>query len=124
MRQDGEGRKRWALREKVDTLKERRIWRIILNKYFIVAFIFLIVISFIDSNSIGRYFRNRATLRAQKEQILFYEREIKAIEAKLEHLNSRRDSLEKFAREEYYYLEEGETVYLVEGEDVPSSSEE
>jgi len=118
-----EGKKRWAVKERIAKLKERRIWRILLNKYFIVAVIFLIIIGLIDSNSIGQYFRNRSTLRTQREQIRFYEREIKAIETKLDQLNSRKDSLEKFAREEYYYLEDGETVYLV-GENGPESSVE
>lgn len=120
-----EDKKKLTVRERIAALKERRIWRILLNKYFIVAVIFFVIIGFIDANSIGQFFRNRVTLRSQKEQIRYYEREIKAAETKLEQLNSRKDSLEKFAREEYYYLEDGETVYLVEGgEEVPSSSEE
>ncbi|MBQ0122296.1 MAG: septum formation initiator family protein [Bacteroidales bacterium] len=120
-----EDKKKLTVRERIAALKERRIWRILLNKYFIVAVIFFVIIGFIDANSIGQFFRNRVILRSQKEQIRYYEREIKAAETKLEQLNSRKDSLEKFAREEYYYLEDGETVYLVEGgEEVPSSSEE
>lgn len=120
-----EDKKKLTVRERIAALKERRIWRILLNKYFIVAVIFFVIIGFIDANSIGQFFRNRVILRSQKEQIRYYEHEIKAAETKLEQLNSRKDSLEKFAREEYYYLEDGETVYLVEGgEEVPSSSEE
>jgi cell division protein FtsB len=35
------------------------------------------------------------------------------MERKLEQLKSQRDSLEKFAREEYYYLQDGEDVYVI-----------
>ena len=120
MDQAGEDKKKIPLKERYDELKKRKVWRVLLNKYFLVALIFFILIGFVDSNSIGQFFRNRATLRSQREQIRFYEREIKAIETKLEQLNSEKDSLEKFAREEYYYQNDGETVYLVDEESASS----
>lgn len=99
--------------------KNRKVCRFLLNKYVIATVIFLLVIGFIDTNNIGQFFRNRATLKAQREQMEFYRREIASMEEKLEQLQSKKDSLEQFAREEYFYKEKDEDVYLLQG---PSSS--
>ena len=58
--------------------------------------------------------RARVTLRRQQRQIEFYKREISNMDRKLQQLRSERDSLEKFAREEYYYHQDGEDVYVIE----------
>jgi len=96
-----------------------RLWRqhpvgkVLLNKYFIVGLIFVVWIGFFDTNNVGTLLRSRRTLRSQRQQIEFYEREIAEMERKLEQLKSQRDSLEKFAREEYFYLQDGEDVYVI-----------
>lgn len=101
--------------EGVSQLKAKnRALRILLNKYFIVTMIFLVWIAFFDSNNVIRWIGVRKTLREQKSQIKFYEQEISATESKINYLKSEKDSLEKFAREEYLYHEEGEDVYLIE----------
>ena len=99
----------------VSQLKAKnRALRVLLNKYFIVTMIFLVWIAFFDSNNVIRWIGVRKTLREQKSQIKFYEQEISATESKINYLKSEKDSLEKFAREEYLYHEEGEDVYLIE----------
>ena len=86
----------------------------LLNKYFVVGFIFLVWICFFDTNNVGQMIRSRVTLKRQQRQIEFYKREISKMERKLEQLKSERDSLEKFAREEYFYHQDGEDVYVIE----------
>lgn len=94
--------------------KQHPVGKVLLNKYFIVGFIFLVWICFLDTNNVGQMIRSRVTLRRQQRQIEFYEREISKMDRKLEQLNSERDSLEKFAREEYYYHQDDEDVFVVE----------
>ena len=86
----------------------------LLNKYFIVGAIFVIWICFFDTNNVGQMLRSRVTLRSQQRQIEFYKKEISKMDRKLDQLQSRRDSLEKFAREEYYYHQVGDDVYVLE----------
>ncbi len=100
---------------KISQWKERYLLlRIALNKYFIVTFCFLTWIVFFDDNSFIRWLEVRRTLHGQNAQIEFYQREITTTENKINYLKSEKDSLEKFAREEYHYHEDGEDVYLVE----------
>lgn len=93
--------------------RQRPLGKVLLNKYFIVGMIFLVWICFFDTNNVGQLLRARRTLRSQRQQIEFYEQEISKMERKLEQLKSQRDSLEKFAREEYFYLQDGEDVFVI-----------
>ena len=93
--------------------RQRPLGKVLLNKYFIVGMIFLVLICFFVTNNVGQMLRARRTLQSQRQQIEFYEQEISKMERKLEQLQSQRDSLEKFAREEYFYLQDGEDVYVI-----------
>ena len=52
------------------------------------------------------------SLSVQKEK-RYYKDEIKATEEKLLELSSNKDSLEKFAREQYIFHKDSEDVYIV-----------
>ena len=99
---------------KIREWKQYPAGKVLLNKYFLVGFFFLVWICFFDTNNVGQMIRSRVTLRRQQRQIEFYKREISQMERKLEQLKSERDSLEKFAREEYFYHQDGEDVYVIE----------
>jgi cell division protein FtsB len=101
------------VKEKISQWKQHPVGKVLLNKYFIVGFIFLVYICFLDTNNVGQMIRSRITLRNQRQQMEFYEREITKMDRKLEQLQSERDSLEKFAREEYFYHKDGEDVYVI-----------
>lgn len=102
------------MRERFREWKQHPAGKVLLNKYFVAGVIFLVWICFIDNNNVGRLIRSRIELRNQYRQIEFYKREISKMERKLDQFHSERDSLEKFAREEYYYHQDGEDVYVLE----------
>ena len=90
-----------------------KVWRIVFSKYTIVTVVFLLYLLF-DTNNIAQWFRTGSTLRSQERQIRSFREEIKQTEERLTPLQSKKDSIESFAREKYYFLEDGETVYIVE----------
>ena len=90
-----------------------KVWRIVFSKYTIVTVVFLLYLLF-DTNNIVQWFRTGSTLRSQERQIRSFREEIKQTEERLTTLQSKKDSIESFAREKYYFLEDGETVYIVE----------
>jgi len=102
-----------SIKARYRLFRMRPVGKVLLNKYFIVGLIFVVWICFFDTNNVGQMLRARRTLRSQRQQIEFYEQEIANMERKLEQLQSQRDSLEKFAREEYFYLQDGEDVYII-----------
>lgn len=94
--------------------KASKVGRVLLNKYFIATLIFLVVVGFTDTNNVGEYIRTNRHLREQQHQIDSYKEAIRITEGKLLSLQSQKDSLERFAREEYYYSEDGEEVYVID----------
>jgi len=91
----------------------RKVWRIVFSKYTIVTLIFLLYL-LLDTNNLAQWFKTGSTLRSQERQIKSYLEEIKQTEEQQTTLQSKKDSIESFAREKYYFLEDGETVYIVE----------
>ena len=102
-------------RSKVRALKEEKQWlRILLNKYVLVTLAFIVWMLFIDNNSIGVWLKTGRQLRNQERRIEYLNKEISSTEGRLEQLRSNRDSLEKFAREQYGFHEADEDVFIVE----------
>ena len=83
------------------------------NKYFIVGFLFLIWISFLDENNLVSLNQQINTLEEKQEIIDSLENEIFQMENKLERLNNNRKELENFARENFLMKKENEDIILI-----------
>ena len=88
--------------------------RILLNKYVIATLVFLALILFNSRTSLNQMIKSMATLRSQKKQEMYYRQAIKATDERINQLTSNKDTLEMFARENYYFQEDGEDVFIVE----------
>ena len=93
--------------------KESGLFRIIKNKYLLVTVVFFAWVIFFDSNSIIEWSSIRSNINRQEKEKTYYKQEIKSAEEKLQELSSNKDSLEKFAREQFYFHEEDEDLYIV-----------
>jgi len=93
--------------------KESGLFRIIRNKYLLVTIAFFAWVVFFDSNSIIEWSSIRSNINRQEKEKTYYKQEIKSAEEKLQELSSNKDSLEKFAREQFYFHEEDEDLYIV-----------
>jgi cell division protein FtsB len=97
-----------------EKIKESRLLKIVKNRFFLATMVFAVWVIFFDQNSLIDWFRVRMRIIRQERQIEYYNREIKSIDEKLQELSSNKDSLEKFAREQYYFHEEDEDLYIIE----------
>lgn len=101
--------------EKIAALKRRSVAaRVLLNKYVIATLVFVALILFNSRTSLNQMIKSMATLRNQKKQELYYRQAIKATDERINQLTSNKDTLEMFARENYYFQEDGEDVFIVE----------
>lgn len=76
---------------------------------------FVVVMLFVFSDSnIGKRIDSDREIRSLKKQIEFYKKQIEADKAKLYELQSDKDNLEKFARENYLMKKENEEVFVIE----------
>ena len=96
-------------------LKEfyEKIPEVFKKKYFIVGFLFLIWISFLDENNLVSLNQQINTLEEKQEIIESLKNQIKEIEDKLELLNNDQKELEKFARENFLMKKENEDITLI-----------
>lgn len=65
-------------------------------------------------NTVIHWARSKSELRHQKRQMEFYQKEIEQMQRKVNLLQNDRDTLEKFAREQFYFSAPGDDVYIVE----------
>lgn len=104
-----------SLRERWRELRQRnKTVRILTDKFLVVTVIFAVFVIFLDSNSLIQWGKDKFQVMEQKKTIRQYRKDIREVDDKLKELSSNRDSLEKFAREQYYFQEKDEDVFIVE----------
>lgn len=94
-------------------LGESKTVKVIRNKYVVVTLFFLVWILFIDTGNLFVWFGDMKTVSVQEQQKEYYRKAIKETEEKLKELESNKDSLEKFAREQYLFHEPDEEVFII-----------
>ena len=93
---------------------ESRLVKVVKNKYFLVTIFFVIWVLFIDTNNLIRWYSDMKDVAAQERQKRYYKEAIRQTDEQLKELDSNLDSLEKFAREQYYFHKSVEELFLVE----------
>lgn len=74
----------------------------------------LVILTFGPGNNIIRWIGAGMEISRQKKQAEEYEMQIRSLDNKIKMLQSNRDTLEKFAREQFYFTEPGDDVYIIE----------
>lgn len=94
-------------------ISESKVFKVVRNKYFIVTVFFLAWVLFLDTNNIFVWMKDVGTVKGQQKQKEYYEQAIRLTDEKLKELTSNKDSLEKFAREQYLFHEKDEEIFIV-----------
>lgn len=83
-------------------------------RYALIATGVFIAFLFIKRDNIITWVGSAFTLRKQEQRIEQLQQSNSHLESQIQDLRTKRDSLERFAREEYYFAAPGEDVYIVE----------
>ena len=94
-------------------LAESKVLKFMRNKYVVVTVFFFVWVLFIDTNNFYVWMNDLKTVSQQEKQIEYYKDAIKLTDEKLDELTSNKDSLEKFAREQYLFHQKDEEVFVV-----------
>ena len=94
-------------------LGESKVFKFIRNKYVLATTFFLVWVLFIDTNNIFVWMNDLRTVAQQEKQKEYYREAIRQTDEKLNQLTSNKDSLEKFAREQYLFHEKDEEVFVI-----------
>ena len=92
----------------------KKILRKLNNRYVYAIAIFLVIFLFIDQFNLFEQIKLSKTLKSQKEQIEFYEKEISDSNELLDNLQNDTATMEKVARENYMMKRDDEVIYLIE----------
>lgn len=94
------------------TFKE--ILRKLNNRYIYATLAFLVVILFIDQFNLFEQIRLKKSLKDQKQQIEYYEKELFESKQYLNALQKDTATMEKVAREQYLMKRDNEVIYLID----------
>jgi len=83
-------------------------------RFVIVATAIFLVVLLVKKDNVIRWVQTGFELRRQKREIEYYQKEIRRLDSVIEGLSNNRDTLEKFAREQFLFAEPGDDVYIVE----------
>lgn len=83
------------------------------NKYFITIFVFVVYISFFDSNNLLRQKDLLQELKKVEKERQYYLQEIKENQTTTNELLNNIDLLEKYAREKYLMKRDDEDIFLI-----------
>ena len=83
------------------------------GKYVLTILLFLVIFLFIGDQSLIRSIRRHREIRQMEQQRDMYREATEQAQREIQMLHNR-DSLERYAREQYSMHNEGEEIFLVE----------
>lgn len=92
------------------------------NKYWIVAIAGILIVGFVDENSILQHARNRMTVKDLKAQIEDYNDRYERDYAKLKQLKRDPAAITKIARENYFMKADDEDIFVLSDDKKPQEN--
>ncbi|MBR4826945.1 MAG: septum formation initiator family protein [Bacteroidales bacterium] len=83
-------------------------------RFAIVITAIFVLFLFVKKDSVVRWAQAGFTLRSQERRIESLEQDNARLDEQIRLLSTSRDSLERYAREEFGFAEPGDDVYIVE----------
>ncbi|MDR0728950.1 MAG: septum formation initiator family protein [Prevotellaceae bacterium] len=103
------------MRKMIQKLKAMPIPPLLKNRYFLTAVGFVIWIWLIDSINLMDWISERIHLNSLEQEQQQLERNIQTTRQKINAF-ANPDSLEKIAREQFYFVGPGEVIFIIEDE--------
>lgn len=95
--------------EKDGSKKEQRSFL----RFAIIVTAFFALFLLVKKDNLIRWIEAGVTLARQEKQIESYKRGIDQLDDKIRMMSNDRDTLEKYARETFFFSEPGEDVYII-----------
>lgn len=102
---------------KISIMNWKEVLKKFNNKYIIATLIFAVIIIFIDQYNLFFQIKNFRKLNKAKDQIEYYENEIKNQQEVLENLHKDSALMERIAREKYMMKRDNEVIYIIEAKE-------
>ena len=96
-----------------------RVYHIRGLKYAVVALIAIVLVGFVDENSVYRHVRNRHYISELQDEIDLYTARYKRDQAQIHQLDSDPKAIEKIARERYFMKADDEDIFVLSDDEQP-----
>ena len=96
-----------------------RIYHIPALKYIVVALIAVVLIGFVDENSIWNHIRNKQRISDLESEIDVYTERFHQDQEKIRMLDGNPKAIEKIARERYFMKADNEDVFVLSDDEKP-----
>ena len=90
-----------------------RIWHIPALKYVVVTILAVVLIGFVDDNSVWHHIRNKQYIGELEDEIEKYEKLNQSNQAQIRELDSNPKAIEKIARERYFMKTDEEDIFVL-----------
>ena len=90
-----------------------RIWHIPALKYIVVTILAVVLIGFVDDNSVWHHIRNKQYIAVVEDDIEKYEELNQNNQAQIRELDSNPKAIEKIARERYFMKTDEEDIFVL-----------
>ncbi len=96
-----------------------RIYHIPSLKYIVVVVAAVILVGFVDDNSIWKHMRNKQYIGELEDEIEKYHEQFQRDQAQIHLLESNPKAIQKIARERYFMKADDEDIFVL-SDDVPT----
>ncbi len=91
----------------------KKVLTILKNRYILTALIFLLWILVFDNNNLIERYRMIRDIKQMEQDTSYYLQEIRNNAERLKELQTDKENLEKFAREQYLMKKDNEDVFVI-----------
>lgn len=93
-------------------MNRKKLIRFFKNKFVITSLVFIVWIVFFDQASIPRIIRQRTNNNKVRKEIKLIDQKTIETENQIKVFKTNKDSIEKYARENYYMKRDNEDIYI------------
>ena len=94
-----------------------KVWRSQALKYMVVCSLGVLLVGFLDENSIMSHLKNRHRIDELQEEIDQYNAEFQRDQAQIRELDRNPKAIEKIARERYFMKADDEDIFVLSDDD-------
>ena len=95
----------------------QKVLRAQATKYTVVCLLGVLIVGFLDENSIWSHFNNKQRISDLEEEIEKYNSEYERDQAQIRELNRNPKAMEKIARERYFMKADDEDIFVLSDDD-------
>lgn len=95
----------------------KKVWRSQALKYAVVCVVGVLIVGFLDENSVMSHLKNRARISELEEEIEKYNADFKRDQSQIRQLDKDPKAMEKIARERYFMKADDEDIFILDDDD-------